>query len=43
MFVHKYEEAVYGYSVDIFELLLHFDQLFSSHLQSGDKLCTIHK
>ena len=24
-----------------FELLLHLDQLFSSNLQSGDKLCTI--
>ena len=26
-----------------FELLLHFDQLFSPNLQSEDKLCTNHK
>ena len=31
--VHKYE-AVFGYFVDI----LHFDQLYSSNLQSNDKL-----
>ena len=26
-----------------FKLLFHFDQLFTSNLQSGDKLCTYHK
>ena len=40
--VHKYE-AVYSFFLWTFEMLLHFEQLFSSNLQSGDKLSTDHK
>ena len=38
MFINKCEAVLRP-----FEVLLHFDQLFFSNLQSGDKLCTNQK
>ena len=35
-------KTVFGYFVDIQIVVTFFDQLFSSYLQSKDKLCTNH-